>query len=462
MDQSTLTGRDVKTHFSARVPLVALGIKLHQMHYFEPIEQRVKIAQKTVKYTPTDKLVDGFISLLTQAHGLVEINKRVRPDPALSAAFGRQGCAEQSVVQDTLDACTPDNVLQMQQAFAALYQRHSQGYRHDYTQAYQLLEVDLSGRPCGKQAEQATKGYFGQSRYPRGRQMGYVTASRYEEIVVERLYDGQGQLTQVLQSLMQAAETTLALDRVRRSRTIVRVDAGGGSVVNVNWLLARGYEYHGKDYSGPRVANLIREVTRWVRDAHDPTREVGWVATPTDLYCRPVRRIAVRCRKKNGLYGYGVILSSLTPALVLALTGQAPPAESDEAAVLRAYVSFYDQRGGGIEIDIKQDKQGLATPHRNKKRFAAQEVLLQLEALAHNTLIWARRWLAPHCPKIANFGLLRLVRDVLQMNGKIVSTHLDHVVLILLNQADPLAKELQAGLAVLLAEEQIEVILGET
>ncbi len=30
--------------------------------------------------------------------------------------------------------------------------------------------------------------------------------------------------------------------------------------------------------------------------------------------------------------------------------------------------------------------------------------------LAHNLLIWARRWLTLLCPKIAKFGRLRLVR----------------------------------------------------
>ena len=43
-----------------------------------------------------------------------------------------------------------------------------------------------------------------------------------------------------------------------------------------------------------------------------------------------------------------------------------------------------------MEIEIKEDKQGLGTTHRNKKRFAAQQMVTQLEALAHNTLVWAR------------------------------------------------------------------------
>src|SRR5690348_738374 len=96
-------------HFSSCASLAALGVKLRQLDVFGPIREQVRIAQKTVKHTPTDKLFDGFIAMLAGAQGLVEINTRVRSDPALQAAFGRSGCAEQSVVQETLDACTAQN-----------------------------------------------------------------------------------------------------------------------------------------------------------------------------------------------------------------------------------------------------------------------------------------------------------------------------------------------------------------
>ena len=41
---------------------------------------------------------------------------------------------------------------------------------------------------------------------------------------------------------------------------------------------------------------------------------------------------------------------------------------ADPVAVLLAYVTFYDQRGGGIETSLKGDKQGLGLTKRNKKR----------------------------------------------------------------------------------------------
>src|SRR2546427_8334960 len=146
--------------FTSCASLAAIGIKLRELRVFQPIEQTVQIAQKTIKDSPTDKLYDALISLLAGAHGLVEINTRLRADAALQRAFGRSRCAEQSVVQDTLNACTPENVEQMEHALDTIYRQHSQGYQHDYQASFQVLDVDMSDLPCGPKAAFATKGYF--------------------------------------------------------------------------------------------------------------------------------------------------------------------------------------------------------------------------------------------------------------------------------------------------------------
>ena len=462
MNESIIISEQVRHQFSARATLVGLGVKLRKLKVLEPVEKQVKITQKTVKYTPLEKLTDGLIAVLAGGHGLVEINKRVRADPALQTAFGRKGCAEQSVVQETLDACTAQNVAQMQPAVDQIYRRHSQGYRHDYQQGLQLLDIDTAGRPCGRKAAFATKGYFARRPNRGGRQEGYVLATWYEEIVIKRLFSGTTQLTAALQPLITAAEQTLDLSLEKRQQTILRIDSGGGSLDDVNWMLERGYQVHCKDYSGKRAENLAESVQEWINDPHNTGRQVGWVTEEAALYCRPVRRIAVRCPKKNGQWAVGMILSTLSPEQVLALTGQPAERNQDPQAVLLAYVYFYDLRGGGVETEIKEDKYGLGTARRNMKRLEGQQMVCQLEVLAHNFLVWVRLWLAPSCPKVARLGLLRMVRDVLQVSGLIVLNQALDIQQIILNSADPLAKELQSGLAALLAQEQVAVILGET
>ena len=448
------------SQFTACASLAALGMKLQHLDLFGPIRKGVRIAQKTVKHTPIDKLYDAFIAMLAGAHGLVEINTRLRADPALQQAFGRERCAEQSVVQETLDACRGENVQQLEQAVDTIYRHHSQGFRHDYPTKFQVLDVDMSGMPCGPKAAFATKGYFAKQRNRRGRQLGRVLASRYDEVVVDRLFEGKTQLTKALQPLLQAAEATLELDQAKRARTIVRVDAGGGSVDDVNWLLERGYQIHCKDYSAQRAQRLASSVVEWLGDPGVPERQMGWVSEPATAYIRPVVRIAVRCRQQNGQWAVGVLLSTLAAHAVLSLTGQPLSLLDDPTAVLRAYVAFYDQRGGGIETSFKGDKAGLGLTKRNKKRFEAQQMLMLLGSLAHNVVVWARRWLA--VPKLQHYGMLRMVRDVFHISGFLVFDALGHIVQIILNQAACLARSLVDSLRKLLAPLCIAINLDKT
>lgn len=216
-----------------------------------------------MRHTPLEKLTDAFIAILCGAHGLSEINTRVRSDQALQHAFGRTSCAEQSVVQETFDVCTEENVRQMECAVDEIFRAHSAAYHHDYAASLQLLDADMTGLACGAKAEQATKGYFSSQGIRTGRQQGRVVAPHYDEVVVDRLFAGHVQLPSALQTLVLATEQTLDLDQERRQRTIMRMDAGGGSVDEVNWLLGRGYQVHCKDISTKRAEHFALSVEQW-------------------------------------------------------------------------------------------------------------------------------------------------------------------------------------------------------
>jgi hypothetical protein len=448
------------THFSPAASLAALGVKLNQLDLFGPIRTQVQIRQKTIKHTPVDKLYDAFISLLAGAHGLVEINTRLRSDPALQQAFGRSACAEQSVVQQTLDACRVENVSEMQHSLDEIYRSHRQGFRHDYQASLQLLDVDMSGLPCGPKAAFATKGYFAGQYHRRGRQLGRVLATHSEEVVVDRLFAGNVQLIKALQPLVEAAETTLKLDATKRARTMIRVDAGAGTLDDLNWRLSRGYEIMAKEYSGQRVLRLAKTVTEWIQDPVWPERSFGWVTEQALGYVRPVRRIAVRCRRQDGTFAYGVLISSLSTQHVFALQKGSSMPQADPTTVRLSYVTVYDQRGGGIETSLKGDKQGLGLTKRNKKRFEAQHLLTLLGSLAHHVVVWARRWLA--VPQVQQCGILRLVRDVFHVSGFLCFDAVGSVVAIVLNQDARLARSLAQSLRALLTPLHIVVSLGET
>jgi len=452
----------LRRHSTPHASLVALGLKVQHLDLFRPIREQVHIRQKTVRYTPTDKLYDAWIAILAGAHGLVEVNTGLRSDAALQAAFGRTACAEQSVIQQTLDACDATTVEEMEHALTTIYQQHSQGFRHDYTQHWQIVDVDMTGLPCGPKAAFATKRYFAKQRNRRGRQLGRVLATRYHEVVVEQLVPGTEQLATALAPLVDAAEQVLALDATRRARTLVRVDAGGGSVGDINRLLERGYAVLAKEYSGTRARKLATTVRDWIDDPRVPGRQVGWVPGPAPEYVREVVRVAVRCQKKNGQWGIGVLIAPADPSVILELTAAAPRAGTPVVDRLLRYVYAYDARGGGIETANKDDKQGLGIGKRNKKRFAAQQVVGQLGRLAHNVVVWARQWLAVDAPTVRTLGVKRLVRDVLAVNGLVERDASGHICRIVLNQAHCYPHRLRGALQALVGSEHVVVSLGET
>ena len=456
MNQSTMTNGACQS--TPRAILVALGLKVQHLDLFRPIREQVHIQQKTVRYTPTDKLYDAWVAILAGAHGLVEVNTRLRSDPALQAAFGRTGCAEQSVIQDTLDACDATTVQQMEQALTAIFRQHSQAYRHDYTAQVQVVDIDMTGLPCGPKAAFATKGYFAKQRNRRGRQLGRVLATHYQEVVVEHLLPGTEQLAKALRPLVEATEQVLALDAARRAQTLIRVDAGGGSVGDLNWLLGRGYQLLAKEYSGKRAHKLAATVVDWIDDPRVPGRQIGWIPGAAPEYVRSVLRIAVRCLKKNGQWGIGVLIAALEDGAAAAL----PTGTSPSVAQLLTTVYRYDARGGGIETANKEDKQGLGIGKRNKKRFAAQQVLGQLGRLAHNLVVWARRWLEPAAPTVRKLGVKRLVRDVFHVNGVVERDAAGHIRRIVLNQAHCYARRLLGALQALVGAEHVAISLGET
>lgn len=163
--------------------------------------------------------------------------------------------------------------------------------------------------------------------------------------------------------MVEALDRTLELDEAKRRRTVLRIDAGGGTMNGVNWLLRRGYHVHCKDFSSRRAAHYALSVREWVRDPRHKGRELGWAIVKEGDYARPVRRLALRWRKRNGQKCHALLISSLEPGDVLKLLGMEPGLITDAVALLGAP--------------------------------------------AHNVVVWAKRCLLDDAPKLRRYGVQR-------------------------------------------------------
>jgi len=121
---------------------------------------------------------------------------------------------------------------------------------------------------------------------------------------------------------------------------------------------------------------------------------------------------------------------------------------------------------GGIETSFGQDKSGLGITKRNKKRFEAQRLLMLLGTLAHNLLIWSRRWLCQTTPELASrlrqYGIKRMVRDLYQISGMLSFDKRERLRVIALESASSLAKLMLVPLHQLLAPSNINIIWDKT
>ena len=439
MAEGSTAARQRKWHDTGHASLCVLGAHLRRIGFFRPLEEGLKLKQKVLKYTPVQKLEMLFVALLAGAKAVSQTSTTLRVDPALQAAFGLPGCADQSAIADTLDAATEPDVAALRQAIDTLFVQYSQARRHAFDQAVLVLDLDLSPLPASPRAEGSERGYMGRSRSKTGRKLVRVRAAAYQETVWEDVLPGRTVETlAVLQQAVEATERLLGLDgdtpeaQARRARTEWRLDSAWGSEAAINWLLGRGYQVTAKFRSTSRVKKLVAPITDW-RPTSSTGREVASVPYPVG-FVRPTRQYAVRTpsEEKPGGFYHAVLCTSRL--------------ELD----MQQVVAHYDARAG-MEADLKSDKRGLGLAVVRKRKLAAQKLVVLLLGLAHNVLIWARRWLTQSAPRLASFGIVRLVQQVWAIPGRVKFTP-EGLQRVRLKRAHPQAHEVCRGLRPFLAQ----------
>lgn len=228
---------------------------------------------------------------------------------------------------------------------------------------------------------------------------------------------------------MKALAEFLPLDESQKQRTILRSDSGFGGDDNVNYALGQQWQVLTKGSGGRRPGAFARRIApddwltlrpddRWVARAVDP---------PT--YVHPVQHLVLRWRTPKGRMKHSTVVCSV-------LDWSMPQ-----------IIARYDDRGA-CETEIQADKGGLKLCKRRKKRLPAQEALVLLTDVAHNTLAWVSHWMFPDGP-LAAFGTTRLIEDVLAIPGHLIFDG-ERLVEVQLNELHPHAAQTATGLERLL------------
>jgi hypothetical protein len=222
---------------------------------------------------------------------------------------------------------------------------------------------------------------------------------RYRETVWSDVFPGNYHTSHCVQPAVVAAETALELALAQHCRIVWRLDGGAGSDEHLRWLFSRDYQVVAKGMNNHRAEALARQVRRW--DAYRADTWLGTVQPPAD-YGRPVR-MWVKKQRKDGVDHHSYYVSSLVlPSKTLFMTA-------------------YDERGTAEIEQFRNDKSGLSLEARRKHSFCGQKGYILLTDLAHNLLAdFAQRALVG--TPFANWGLKRIVRDLLAMPGQLTFT----------------------------------------
>ena len=155
------------TDESCNTPYAPLGLLLSLYRHKQVLSglEKVKMKMKKVDFSSTDKLEQVLVSILAGCETLSEVNVKLKGDKPLARSGGWERFADQSMLSMTLDALTLMNLEQLQAVNARIGQSYGQTSRHDW-RGFLWLDYDLSGLPCGKQAQGGTKGYFSGKKTP--------------------------------------------------------------------------------------------------------------------------------------------------------------------------------------------------------------------------------------------------------------------------------------------------------
>jgi len=148
-------------------PLAAL-FALYQYNDLFKALKSVQIPMRKRDFEPYEKLIQVLLSMMAGCETLAEFNPRLKHERVLAQALDKLYLSDQSSLSRTLDALTLKQIDELRTSTGQIWRPLSRVMKRDWRK-YLWLDFDLSGLPCGAQAEASQKGYFaGKKTYVAG------------------------------------------------------------------------------------------------------------------------------------------------------------------------------------------------------------------------------------------------------------------------------------------------------
>jgi len=119
----------------------------------------VSVTPKDREIVLGNKLYQVIVSILGGCRYINEVNTKLRPERILAQVNGIDRFSEQSTLGLALNGLSQMNLMKLRESSAQISRRCSRVRGHDW-RGLLMLDFDLSGLPCSKEAEKGEKGYF--------------------------------------------------------------------------------------------------------------------------------------------------------------------------------------------------------------------------------------------------------------------------------------------------------------
>jgi hypothetical protein len=143
-------------------PLAALFAHYQHHNLLQPLEN-VQIPMRKRDFEPHEKLKQVLLSILAGCETLSEVNPRIKHERVLARVIGNSRLSDQSSLSRTLDALTLKQIDELRVSTRQIWHIFSRVMTRDWRK-YLWLDFDLTGLPCGAQAEASQKGYFAEKK----------------------------------------------------------------------------------------------------------------------------------------------------------------------------------------------------------------------------------------------------------------------------------------------------------
>jgi hypothetical protein len=343
---------------------------------FRLLERLVKVEMKEVVYSVLNKAQTVMASLVMGCEHTNAINDVLSEEQVAANYLGMSRFPDQSQINRYLTRLTEENVAQLGEVHAQLFEQYSQARR---AIGQIVVDIDQCGLVVsGKTYEWARKGYFPRKRGEEGYQLSAAYVGAYEEALQLYLDPGNTHCKTRLPDLLRDIDRLLLRDNPG-VQVIRRLDAGYDSLANRCWLAELPGFFILKGADNARAKRLAQQVR--LQDWLPVASGVHGTELPTE---NGIRCLLYEFCQDDGRLDYATLYTNLPAA---------------GFGVIRSF-EFYNQRPT-IEAFFASSRHVFNIQSLRSRRFHAIYAFLRFVFLTHNLIHWAkmRAWLRRIWPR---------------------------------------------------------------